>query len=91
MVNNIVNKVKSLERNLDKEVRDELKTSSDEIRVISTFDTDHQIVEVTKKHASNLSLKKVSQALILHKQDLHPNRTTVYSSMSNVRDLRLKK
>ena len=58
MVNNIVNKVKSLERKLDKKVRDELKTSSDEIRVISTFDTDHQIVEVTKKQASNLSLTK---------------------------------
>ena len=58
MVSNIVNKVKSLERKLDKKVRDELKTSSDEIRVISTFDTDHQIVEVTKKHTSNLSLTK---------------------------------
>ena len=39
-------------------VRRDLKTSSDEICVISTFDTDHQIVEVTKKYTSNLSLTK---------------------------------
>ena len=73
MVNNIVNKVKSLERKLDKKVRDELKTSSDEIRVISTFDTDHQIVEITKNTHRIFLLQKVSLALILHKQDLHPN------------------
>ena len=65
MVSNIINKVKSLERKLDKKVRDELKTFSDEIRAISTFDTDHQIIEVTKKHASNLSLIKIYQVLIL--------------------------
>ena len=35
---------------LDKKVREELNTSPDKISVVSTFDTDHQIVEVVEKH-----------------------------------------
>ena len=40
---------------LDKKVREELNTSQDKISVVSTFDTDHQIVEVVEKHVANLS------------------------------------
>ena len=40
---------------LDKKVREELNTSPDKISVVSTFDIDHQIVEVVEKHVVNLS------------------------------------
>ena len=40
---------------LDKKVREELNTSPNKISVVSTFDIDHQIVEVVEKHVANLS------------------------------------
>jgi hypothetical protein len=58
MVNNIVNKVKTLERKLDKKVREDLITTPEKVCVVSTFGSDQHIVEVTEKHASNLSLTK---------------------------------
>ena len=58
MVNNIVEKVKGLNRTLVKKQPPPDPTPSTEIRVISTFEGDSPLVEVTEAHTSTLSLTR---------------------------------
>ena len=58
MVENIMSKVKASERIIKRKEPTNTKTSPDTIRVISTFNSDKQIFDVTESHSSSLSLTK---------------------------------
>ena len=56
MVDNITLKVKSFDRILKRKEQANVSTSPDTIRVVSTFNSDKQLVDVTESHSSSLSL-----------------------------------
>ena len=55
MVDNITSKVKSFDRILKRKEQTNVSRSSDTIRVVSTFNSDKQLVDVTESHSSSLS------------------------------------
>ena len=62
MVDNITSKVKSFDRILKRKEQTNVSTSPDTIRVVSTFNSDKQLVDVTENHSSSLSLTLGFQA-----------------------------
>ena len=56
MVDNITSKVKSFDRILKRKEQTNVSTSPDTIRVVSTFNSDRLLVDVTESHSSSLSL-----------------------------------
>ena len=62
MVDNITSKVKSFDSILKRKEQTNVSTSPDTIRVVSTFNSDKQLVDVTENHSSSLSLTLGFQA-----------------------------
>ena len=56
MVDNITSKFKSFNRILKRKEQTNVSTSPDTIRVVSTFNSDRLLVDVTESHSSSLSL-----------------------------------
>ena len=55
MVDNITSKVKSFDRILRRKEQTNVSTSPDTIRVLSKFNSDKLLVDVTESHSSSLS------------------------------------
>ena len=80
MVDNITSKVKSFDRILIKrKEQTNVSTSPDTIRVVSTFNSDKQLVDVTKSHSSSLSLSQNFSSL---NTDQKPSSTSPNSKKS---------
>ena len=79
MVYNITSKVKSFDRILKRKEQTNVSTSPDTIRVVSTFNSDKQLVDVTESHSSSLSLTQSFSSL---NTDQKPPSTSTNSKKS---------
>ena len=79
MVDNITSKIKSFDRILKRKKQTNVSTSPDTIRVVSTFNSDKQLVDVTESHSSSLSLTQSFSSL---NTDQKPSSTSPNSKKS---------